>query len=203
MLSVTFLFKYTINRGIVNHETLWAYLDRYVAPFADLISERPACYQHLEYSGCGTVGIGAVDLAEVFRHNYGALFSKGFDEAQFQAKQLAIPRSHAVLCPCVNDSTRLQVNAINEEVIKSEAKRLGLTEDDTGKIVGLHNETLMDADEVKKRILGARSYMERVFKIWTDSNMSHFTLTSVGISIGHANIKKTLGEFTNLAKWIN
>jgi hypothetical protein len=61
----------------------------------------------------------------------------------------------------------------------------------------------MNADELKNRILEARPYMERVFKTWTDSNMSHFTLTSVGIAIGHANIKKNLGEFTNLSIWIN
>lgn len=203
VLSVTFLFKYTINHGIKNHETLWDYLDRYVAPFADLITEKTACYQHLEYSGCGTIGLGSVALAEVFRRNYSGLFSKGFDEAQFQAKQFAIPISHAILRPCVNDSARQQVNGMNEDVIKTEAKRLGLSEDDIGKIVGLHNETLMNADEVKKRILEARPYMERVFKTWTDSSMSQFTLTSVGISIGHANIKKNLGEFTNLGIWIN
>ena len=203
VLSVAFLFKYTINQGIMNHETFWDYLDRYIAPFANLITEKAACYQHLEYSGCGTVGLGSVALAEVFRRNYGGLFSKGFDEAQFQAKQFAIPISHAILCPCINDSARQQVNGINEDVVKKEAKRLGLSEDDIGKLVGLHNETLMNADEVQKRILEARPYMERVFKTWTDSNMSHFTLTSVGISIGHANIKKNLGEFTNLGIWIN
>lgn len=203
VLSVTFLFKYTVNHGIKNAQTLWEYLDRYVAPFAQLISEKAACYQHLEYSGCGTVGLGSVDLAEVFRRNYGGLFSKGFDETQFQAKQLTIPLSHPIVRPCINDSARFQVNAMNENVAKTEARRLQLLEDDIGKLVSLHNETLMNADEVRKKISEGRSYMERVFKIWTESSMSQFTLTSVGISIGHANIKKNLGEFTNLAIWIN
>lgn len=203
VLSVTFLFKYTINNGIKNHQTLWEYLDHYVAPFAQLIAEKAACYQHLEYSGCGTVGLGSVDLAEVFRRNYGGLFSKGFDATQFQAKQLTIPITHPIVCPCINESARMQINAINEDVLKTEAKRLQIPEDDIGKLVGLHNEMLMSADEVRKKIMEERSYMERVFKIWTDSSMRQFTLTSVGISIGHANIKKNLGEFTNLATWIN
>jgi hypothetical protein len=203
VLSITFLFKYTINHGVKNHQTLWEYLDRYVGPFAQLISDKAACYQHLEYSGCGTVGLGSVALPEVFRRNYGGLFSKGFDATQFQAKQLSIPSSHPIIRPCVNDSTRLQVNAMNEDVAKSEAKRQGIPEDDIAKLVALQDAVLMNPDEVQKMILGARPYMERVFKIWTDSSMSQFTLTSVGISIGHANIKKNLGEFTNLAIWIN
>lgn len=202
-LSLIFLFKYTIHQRINDHNTLGQYLDRHVAPFASLITDKAACYQHLEYSGCGTVGIGSVDLASVFSRNYGGLFSKGFEDSKFQSKQCAIPASHAIFLPCLNDATRRQVNGINEDVIRSEGKRLALTENDIGKLVALHNETLMSADEIKKRVIDIRPYMERVFKIWADSNMNHFTLTSVGIAVGHANIKKNVGEFTDLAIWIN
>ena len=78
-VSLIFLFKYTINHRIRNHETLWEYLDRHVAPFAELISDKDACYQHLQYSGCGTVGLVKVDLVDVFKQTYGGLFSNGFD----------------------------------------------------------------------------------------------------------------------------
>ncbi len=202
-LSLIFLFKYTIHHGIRNHETLWAYLDRHVAPFADLVSDKVACYQHLEYSGCGTVGLGTVDLPEVFKRQYGALFSKGFDDAQLQGKQLSIPPTSPILLTCVNDNTRRQVNGMNEDVIRSECKRLAVSDDDTGKLIGLHNETLMSAEDIKNKVIDARPYMRRVFEIWTGSSMSRFTLTSVGIAIGHANVKKNVGEFTDLAIWIN
>jgi len=33
--------------------------------------------------------------------------------------------------------------------------------------------------------------------------MKKFTLTSLGIAIGHANIKRLIGEFANLSIWIN
>ncbi len=202
-LSLIFLSKYTINHGIRNHQTLWEYLDRHVAPFAPLISPKAACYQHLEYSGCGTVGIGSVDLAEIFRRNYGGLFSKGFASSQREAKQLSIPESHSIFTLCLNDSSRLQVNGLTEDVIRSECARLGISVDDVSKLVALHNETLMTPDEVRQNVTKARDYMQGVFDVWKDSNMSHFTLTSVGISIGHANVKKNLGEFTDLSIWIN
>ena len=202
-LSMIFLFKYTIHQGIRNHEMLWALLDQHVAPFADLVSDKVSCYQHLEYSGCGTVGLGTVDLPEVFKRQYGALFSKGFDSAQLGGKQLSIPATHPIFMTCINDNTRRQVNGINEKVIRSECERLGLSDDDRDKLVGLHNETLMSADDIKKRIIDWRPYMRRVFETWAGSSMCRFTLTSVGIAIGHANIKKNVGEFTDLAIWIN
>ena len=61
----------------------------------------------------------------------------------------------------------------------------------------------MSADEFKKRIIDAREYMRHVFEVWAASSISQFTLTSVGIAIGHANVKKNVGEFTDLSIWIN
>ena len=203
VLSLVFLFKYTKQLGIHNRKELFAYLDRYVTPFADSITDKVACYQHLEYSGCGTVGLGSNNLPSIFRIHYGALFSKGFEEPQLLGKQLSIPSSHPIFIPCVNDSTRRQVNGMNEEIIRSECKRMGISDDDTGKLVALHTEVLMNEDEIRTAICDERPFMRKVFDIWGTSGMSHFTLTSVGMAIGHANIKKSLGEFTDLAIWIN
>jgi len=61
----------------------------------------------------------------------------------------------------------------------------------------------MSNEEIQEYIIQTRGYMRHVFEVWKVSNMNRFTLTSVGIAIGHANIKKSLGEFTNLSIWIN
>ncbi len=78
-----------------------------------------------------------------------ASFQTVLTETQFQGKQLAVPLSHPIFLPCLNDNTRRQVNGINEEVIRSECKRLELSDDDISKIVGLHNETLMNARRIQ------------------------------------------------------
>ena len=61
----------------------------------------------------------------------------------------------------------------------------------------------MSDEEVKKYIISTKSYMENVFDIWENSFIKDFTLTSVGIAIGHANVKRNIGEFTDLSIWIN
>jgi hypothetical protein len=197
------LFRYSILQGVANQQAFWEYLDRFVSPFAHLLSSKAPCYQHLEYSGCGTVGLGTVALAEVLRKNYGGLFSKGFETAQLTAKQLSIPDSHPLLTTCLNDISRRQVGALNEEVIQSEGVRLALFADDIPKLISLHKETMMNHAEVEECVVRARAYMRSVFDVWKSSGMSHFTLTSVGIAIGHANVKKNVGEFTDLSIWIN
>jgi hypothetical protein len=186
-----------------NHDAFLKYLDRYVAPFVGLLSAKTAGFQHLEYSGCGTVGLGSVSLAEVFRLHYGGLFSKGFDGAQVEAKQLTIPISSSMFIRCLNDKTHLQINAVNVEAIRSKCSEMSISPEDAEKLVALHNETLMAHNEVQEHIVKSRDYMNQVFDLWSTSSMNVFTLTSVGIAIGHANIKKATGEFTDLSIWIN
>lgn len=200
-LSVVFYFRYTINKSTNNHNLLFEELDRYVRPFAGSLEKKQACYQHLEYSGCGAIGIGTIILTDVFLKQYPGLFSRGFDEVQFQSKALTIPLTHPLFRPCLNDPAKWQINAMNEETIKVEAAKHNIG-NDLAKVIALHNEALMPPDDVQKILISGRPYMEKVFDVWKDT-MSHFTLTSVGIAIGHANIKKVAGEFTDLSTWIN
>jgi hypothetical protein len=61
----------------------------------------------------------------------------------------------------------------------------------------------MSHTEVKEKCTEIRSYMSGLFETWSGSLMKNFTLTSVGIAIGHASIKRLIGEFANLSIWIN
>ncbi|OLD26412.1 MAG: hypothetical protein AUJ04_06060 [Acidobacteria bacterium 13_1_40CM_3_55_6] len=201
-LSVIFLLRYTTNASLANHELLWQYLDLQVAPFVPLLNKKDSCYQHLEYSGCGTPSPFKSELIDTFRNDYGGLFSKGIDASEREAMQLSVTPD-LMWCRCLNDNTRLQVAALNEGVVRSKAAELKISDEDMEKLVQLHKDSLMDAKEIRERIIAARPYMNTVFEMWSDSGLGRFTLTSVGIAIGHANVKKSLGEFTNLSTWIN
>jgi len=61
----------------------------------------------------------------------------------------------------------------------------------------------MDRDEIREKCIEIRPYMSGLFETWLESEMRHFVLTSVGIAIGHANIRRVVGEFADLSIWIN
>lgn len=61
----------------------------------------------------------------------------------------------------------------------------------------------MNNKEIQKKVIENRDYMENLFDVWNGSFMVGLHLTSVGIAIAHANIKKITGEFTDLSIWIN
>ena len=202
-LSVVFALRYTMSAGINSSESLFSYLDSIASPFVGLLDKKDACFQHLDYSGCGTIGIGSVELANVFRKHYKGLFSKGFAFQELVARGVAIRQDSPLITRCLHNSEKLQVNAMNDNVLRQEAAKLDTSCHDVDRLIALSEFALMNQAEAKNYLIATHPCMAALFDAWEGSMMKNLTLTSVGIAIGHANIKKTLGEFTDLRIWID
>lgn len=203
VLAVIFLFKYTQNFGIGNHQMLAEYLDKHVAPFASKIVKNMACYQHLEFSGCGAIGLGERSLESILGITYQGQFLKGFDEKEIADRGVSIGLDQRFFMPCLNDRAKLQVRANNKELLDKAFEAHAITPEDRSKITTLFDVGKMNDAEIKDKCIEIRPYMAGLFETWSGSAMKSFTLTSVGIAIGHANIKRLVGEFANLSIWIN
>jgi hypothetical protein len=202
-LALIFLFGYTQNYGIGNHKLLGEYLDKYAAPFVSKVVKNLACYQHLEFCGCGSIGIGSRDLGSILGYTYQGLFLKGFDEKEVSDRGILIGLDPRFFIPCLNDPSKFQVRANNKELLEKAFEERGITPEDRAKINALFDVGKMHDTEIKEKCIEIRSYMSGLFETWSGSAMKNFTLTSVGIAIGHANIKRLVGEFANLSIWIN
>ncbi len=203
VLAVIFLFKYTQNFGIGNHQMLAEYLDKHVAPFASRIVKNMACYQHLEFSGCGAIGLAGMNLESILGTTYQGQFLKGFGEKEVTDRSVSIGLDQRFFVPCLNDPSKLQVRANSKELLEKAFETHAITPEDRAKICALFELGKMNDTEIKDKCIEIRPYMTGLFDIWSDSAMKNFTLTSVGIAIGHANIKRLVGEFANLSIWIN
>ncbi|GHA70097.1 hypothetical protein GCM10009007_08430 [Formosimonas limnophila] len=201
-LAVIFLFKYTQNYNVGNHQLLGEYLDKHVLPFAQKLSKSQAGYQHLEFAGCGTSLVGD-PLEKSFGQNYQGLFVKGFDESEITNREITVGLDARFFIPCINDSSKIQVKGLNKNNAEKYLAEQGLSDEDKIKILALFDISKMNNYEIKEMVIANRPYMQKVFDIWNESAMQHFNLTSVGMAIGHANIKRFNCEFTDLSLWIN
>lgn len=203
-LAVTFLFKYTQSHGAgKNHQSLGAYLDKHLLPFISKLSKNQAGYQHLEFSGCGSIGLAGHSLEGIFGETYQGLFLKGFDESEIHKRAITVGTDPRFFIPCLNDSTKLQVKAINKEQLGELLDSQSISPEDREKIIEIFSLNKMSEPEIKDKLIAIRPYMSDVFEIWSNSPIQNFTLTSVGMAIGHANIKRLIGEFASLSIWIN
>ena len=202
-LAVIFLFKYTQHHGVGNHQTFGEYLDKHLLPFVSKLSKNRAGYQHLEFSGCGSVGLAGNSLEDIFGTTYQGQFLKGFDLSEIASRAISVGPDSRFFMPCLNDMSNLQVRANSKETLEKHLDAEGVSPEDRAKIVELFDLGKMSESEIKEKVIALRPYMTEVFDIWTNSPMQTFTLTSVGMAIGHANIKRLIGEFASLSIWVN
>ena len=140
---------------------------------------------------------------QIMKHTYQGLFLKGFDAADVAQRELSFGLDLRFFIPCLNDETKYQVKALNKEALEKLLDSHSVGQEDKTKMISLFDQSLMNDEEVLNKCISIRPYMEHVFSTWTSSSMKNFSLTSVGIAIGHANIKRLIGEFSNLSIWIN
>jgi hypothetical protein len=202
-LAIIFLFKYTQNHSVGNHVLLGEYFDKHILLFLDKLVKNQACYQHLEFSGCGSGSIAGNKLENIIGSTYQGLFLKGFDKEEIKKRKVSIGMDQRFFMSCLNDPKKIQVRANNKDTLEENLDKFEIEASDKENIVDLFNLNRMSNVEIKEKCIEIRPYMKTVFDIWNDSLMQNFTLTSVGISIGHANIKRFVGEFSDLSIWIN
>lgn len=127
----------------------------------------------------------------------------GFDSTEIEDRGITFGIDSRFFIPCLNDSTKLQVRANNKEVLDKNLDAYSIQDNDREKIIALLNHGKMTPQEIREKCIQIRPYMKEVFDMWSESPMKSFTLTSVGIAIGHANIKRLIGEFADLSIWVN
>lgn len=204
VLSLIFIFKYAHAQWVGSHAKLGELFDQTVLPFSLKIATNEACYQHLQFTGCGSIGyMNNTSLEALLEHSYQGLFSKGFHYSEIESRGISIGASTDFFTPCLNDPSKFQVKVINNRALNELYTKHNVGMDDQAKINGLFDENKMNYDEIREKCVSIRPFMKSVFESWTNSRMNCFTLTSVGMAIGHANVKRLIGEFASLSIWIN
>jgi hypothetical protein len=202
VLSVIFYFKYTQNLGIDSHKAFGEHLDKFVLPFASKVVKNAPCYQHLEFSGCGSNGIGGLLLENLLGRVYQGLFLKGFEQTEISGRSISIGHDSRFFIPCLNNPSKVQVGAINKTALNKKLEDFTIPPEDQAKITALFDVGKMGDKEIREKCISIRPYLSDLFESWSGSLMKNFNLTSVGIAIGHANIKRLTGEFSDLSIWI-
>lgn len=203
VLSVIFLFRYTKDFSIGDYSNLGLYFDDYLKSNINYLVKNRSCYQHLEYTGCGNISLNPKLLETIISTSYHGLFLKGFTIEKLLQQNITKGLDSKYVISCLNDTSKYQIGFNSHQLLDESFDTFSINKDDREKIKMLFDINKMNSEEVKNKCIETRIYMKNVFDIWNDSPMKNFTLTSVGMAIGHANIKRLKGEFAQLSIWIN
>lgn len=202
-LSVIFIFKYTKYRRMISLDEFTKYINHVISPFVPSLLKSATCYQHLAYAGCGTIGIGSASIENILLKRYPGLFVKGFRQENISHLLDEEPKLSQIISPCLRDPNLLQISAVDESTIREIASPLGIESSTIDKLIQVQKNHMMNDKEVKDYSISAHTCMKDLYDVWDNSYMKNLTLTSVGIAIGHANIRRVTGDEFDLSIWIN
>lgn len=202
-LSLIFILKYSQNYSVVDDSSLKRYINNYIKPFIENLSKEDSLFQHLEFSGCSSRSIGAHKLQDQFKSTYKGLFLKGFTNEDFEKAFDEFEDYRKLIIPCFNDKDKFQVLARSDEHLDEILKQNNITnQQNINKIKSLYSNNLMNDKEVLEKLNACCPYLADFIDIWNESSMKNMTLTSVGIAVAHANIRRRTNISIDLGIWI-
>lgn len=205
-LTIVFMLKYTRDLTVRKPADLCTFFDTYVQPFLSSASRTRARYQHMQYTGCGALGTDSANIDRLIVRTYNHCFSTDVEHAtavnllgtEASLEDLVAAR---FLTVDPNDSTKLLIAPLfdNEsESIFSQAKM------PPGSHKRFRDHMMKSAESQTKLgdLMRLHPGYRELAEFWKE-HPAHFTLTSVGIAIAHANLRRRgVGRF-DLTIWIH
>jgi hypothetical protein len=202
-LGLIFLFRHTQNSMVVRPQRFGDYLDKYAQPLVEALVLKDSSFQHLEFAGCGAISLAVAELGTIFQTIYRGIFTNGFEPEELDRRSFPSGNLRSFFMECFRDAKHLQVTANNKEVLEEMLKDKEVPDVEAKVISDLFNIGPMPIDQIQADVIAQRPYMTRIFETWSKTSMKNFTLTTVGMAIGHASVKRHTGEFSDLSVWIN
>ncbi len=201
-ISVCFLIGFSIDNSINSVEGFNNYLKLKILPFCQDLAHYTSDYQHIEYAGAGAIATFKNNLCFFLRKNYSGVLSIGFDEAVIESLEFNKVQREKLFIPCLRDKKKWQISAINDQYITDVGNQLGLNEQKISELKNLQNKYLLSEKILEEELALLDSSFAGLFHIWNNVGLGQLRLTSVGISLAHANIKRTIGIDLDLSIWI-
>lgn len=202
IITLCYLARYTSYGGIVSWDAFKNYLNTHIKPFVHFKNTN-AEFQHIEYAGCGSIGIGSWNLVDIYRQQYSFLFSNLIEKAKIE--DLDLPeniKSELLRFDATEDKYFVRVK--NKEELQKYLKDKGLDEEKQNQFSSLYERNIKNSGDVKKKIEEETEIGKELLELWgTKSNIPHLSLTSVGIAIAASYFEQTVGEKINIDIWIN
>lgn len=209
ILTLTFILK----KAKINIEptlSAWdTFLREYIKPFSMNTKLSSSCIEHLQYSNCVTVSStagrrihGDIQIADLVKATYPLFFMKGFSDTDFTSVcGPIINYPQALFIPSLFSDGLIQFNYINTDEFYDNLRKLPDTYPPNAESSNHKRQVLlkyksdkeMNADEVRAYLAAGWPFMYRLINHSSNYMFPLLNLTSVGIILAQANLKRYTG----------
>jgi len=202
VLGAVFLLGYARSLS-PTWEGVVSWLKNHLEPVLKEAEVTPSTLPHLQFTGCANVGqFPASDIAAGLLDTYSSFFQTGFTTAQLDEKALP-PSALEFVGPVPGQPELRRVIIVSPDVIEEFRRSGRLDADGAEKLKQLLITHRKSVQEFREQVVAEMPFMKRAFEFWQGDKAGQLVPTSVGMAIGHAFVKKTVGrEFAPLDIWI-
>lgn len=201
IITLCYLLGYTSHTGINSWKSFTEYLNKHIKLFLGFKNTN-AEFQHIEYAGCGSIGIGSRDLINIYRLQYSFLFLNLVEQSAINTLNISDNLKDEIFVLDQQENKyfiRFKNKADLEEYLKKQSSNTDLN----NKLLQLYESHIKNNEEVKKKIIEETDLGKELIGLWEKSNLRHLSLTSVGIVIAATYFEQITGEKINIDIWIN
>jgi hypothetical protein len=182
----TLTLSWIVNRvrttSIVDLPTLKDFTEANLVPLLTDIATSTIDFEHIYYTGCGSLGVESIPVESAFFSYYPGLFQVGLTEEQIPERVAKPPFGMPLFMSCLNDPNRLRVNAVTSAQAVELAIENGIeVPSDYANLLTIDS----TATRVAKILSDVHAGWSTLMEKWNSSPLSRFDLSSVGIAIAH------------------
>jgi hypothetical protein len=201
IITLCYLLRYTSYGGIVSWDKFKNYLNTHIKPFLGF-KDTNAEFQHIEYAGCGSIGIGSWDLINIYKQQYSFLFFNLVEKDQIDNLNLLDDiKKEIVVLDTKEDKYFIRFK--NKTELEKYLKEKNVKVEIEKKLVSIYESHIKNNEKIKKKISYETEIGKELLDLWEKSNLKHLSLTSVGIAIGVSYFEQVTGEKIDIGIWIN
>ncbi|WCL54289.1 LPO_1073/Vpar_1526 family protein [Gimibacter soli] len=202
-LSLAFLLRFTRKLGLTNFRALVENLKETSSPLLKDISRESSSYSYLAAQACASVEIGTINFMDMMSGTYGGLISLGTPRKKFAAILGENFESDypGIIVGCINGGTAFQADALNLESLVERMRKYSI-EDKAKQVWNAHMEGVMNQEQFVENGKKYFDELPHLVELWQTTPLKHLELTSVGIAIAYANLKRVSSFSADLSIWI-
>jgi hypothetical protein len=153
--------------------------------------------RHLEYAGCGALGLTSVSWYTLLQNDYAGLIQRGFTSEEADS-QLSGVFPAPPYRPSVRNGDNLELAFRRPPDIEA---IMPWTNEQKERVKSFFAERLISDEEVRSEVTEYGPDSKYLFEQWNEMNLSRFNLTSVGIAVGYTFLSQNI-PLPDIAIWL-
>lgn len=205
VMALALLLQYSRNSNNYSMDNLRHYVEKYIEPFVSDVPRDESMHRQLEYLHCSAQATDRVSLAAIFSNSYPLIFKyRGFTRDELSMALDGERLDERFIARSIN-SSMYKLTLVDEGLAQRFFRLAHISDGD------IQQRLLALAKSKPTAFTGRESLeiMERISpvlvnlaEVYGTTPISKMTLTLLGLYLGRAHVKVTIGEEFDLSPWL-